>query len=151
MTDTGPRQSQSDKVFRRILIIATAVALAVMIASVGSIRTSGAGLQFVWHWFVLLWSLSGALCAWPFWRLVWAAQDQPSSRNKFRLAAFCLFMLGLGLASFLYPLRFTAPAYRDDLIEGLALAVLVLSAGAGMLYFLGRAFSRADSNSSRRD
>lgn len=147
MPDNPQPTTDSDKLFRRLLIGATAFALGVMIASVGSIRTSGSGLQFVWHWSVLIWSLLGALCAWPFWHLVWAVQDNPSRSNKLRLALFCVLMLGLGVGGFLYPLRYTAPAYREDLLEGLIAAVLVLSAGGSMLFFLGRAFSRADSNS----
>jgi cation transport ATPase len=147
MDAAGQSQPNSDRQFRRLLILATSLALAVMIASVGSIRTSGAGLQFVWHWSVLIWSLLGALCAWPFWRLVWAVQDRPSPRNKLRLVLFCALMFALGLAGFLYPLRYAAPAYRSDLIEGLIAAVLVLAAGGAMLYVLGRAFSRADSHS----
>ena len=144
MPDPRPAQPNSDQLFRRLLIAATAFALAVMIASVGSIRPGGDGLRFVWHWPVLIWSALGGLCAWPFWRFVWAVQDRPTPRNKLRLALFCLLMLALGLAGFLYPLRFTNRMYRNDLIAGLALAVLVLSSGGSMLYFLGRAFTRAD-------
>ena len=56
-------------------------------------------------------------------------------------------MIALGLAGFLYPLRYTAPGYRNDLLVGLVCAVLVVSAVAAMIFFLGRAFLQADSKS----
>ena len=150
MTERDQRPTDGDNLFRRVLIVATGFALAVMIASVGSIRTGEAGLRFVWHWSVLIWSLAGAFCAWPFWRLVWAVQDKPSSKNKLRLGLFCAFLLALGLAGFLYPLRYTAADYRAELLEGLLFAAIVLGAGAAMLFALARAFARADSESPPR-
>ncbi len=150
MTGPGQQQSDNDAPFRRLLIVATGLALAVMAISVASIRPGSAGLQFEWRWPALLWGAAAAVCAWPFWRLVWAVQENPSPRNKRRLTLFCGLMLALGLAGFLYPLRFTAPSYRWDLVIGLVVALVVLAAVAVMLYGLARAFARADSDSPPR-
>lgn len=145
------RYLPAEKSFKWIVVLATGLALAGLAGSAAALQPSGAsGLQFTWHWSVLAWAAGAGLCAWPFWRLVWAVQDNPSRKNKNRLAVFCAFLLLIGLALFLYPIRFGSQAYRSEAFSGLVLAALFLAGGAALLYALARAFSRDEQAQERK-
>ena len=132
----------TDKTFKVIVIGSSGLALATVTGSAAALEHSpGQGLHFAWHWSVLVWSAAAALCAWPFWRLVWAVQECPTRKTKARLLAFCFFLLLLGLGLFLYPMRFTSAAFRSEALVGLALAAVFLGIGAALLCALARAFS----------
>ena len=151
MTENRERCLPGDRVFRRFVVGATALALGAILGSAAALRRTGPdGVGFAWSWAVLAWGAGAAACAWPFWHLVWAVQENPTRRTKILLVCWCAVLLVLGLGAFLYPIRFISPTYRNDVLVGLVVAVFVLAAGAGMLYGLARAFTRDESESERR-
>src|SRR5690349_3396617 len=116
-----------DPVFRKIVVCSTAIGLAGMLGSVAAIRiTKTAGLQFGWHWSILL--VAGAVVLWNsrFWKVVWELQDGANEKTRRRLV-WHLAVLGLlGIGSFLYPIRFIEQSYFSGVGRGLLTAISFL-------------------------
>jgi hypothetical protein len=145
MLDNKQRYLPADKTFKRVVLAATALALAFVVGSAACVQRGPADqMTFAWHWSVMLWGLGAAASAWPFWRLVWAVQERPTRRTKTQLVLYCIGLLALGLGAFLYPSRFGSVILRSDAFEGLALAAVFLLVGACLLFALSRALSRDD-------
>src|SRR6185369_13270470 len=81
-----------DQIFRRIVVGSTGLGLTCMLGSAASIRISKvAGLEFVWHWSILLVATAVVLWNWRFWNLLWRVQQGESETTKRQL------MLHLGI------------------------------------------------------
>jgi hypothetical protein len=134
-----------DKVFRRIVVYSTGLGLSLMLASLASIRIGRAqGLQFTWHWSILVWMGAAVIWNWRFWQSVWDVYEQPSDKTRRKLVIYSILLIALGLAAFLYPIRFISEAYRPDISRGLVTAALFLGILAWFLYKFGRAFVESD-------
>ncbi len=101
-----------------------------VIASLTIVRRGPAGLDFSWsNWAIPAFGL-GALIAIGFWRLVFRlgsrGGDEVASRRKLLVASVGLMLVAFG--AFVYPLRFVAPERRQDVLIGLGVAIVVLSA-----------------------
>jgi len=134
-----------DKVFKRIASWSTGLGLAVMVASLASIQIGTQhGLQFRWHWTVLLWILAALVFNARGWRLVWKLQSNPTPELKRKLRFFCVLLILLGIGAFLYPIRFIAQSYRTDITRGLLTAIIPLGGIGWFIYRFGKGFMEQD-------
>jgi hypothetical protein len=136
-----------EKNFKRVVVVSTALAFAFMIGLLSSIQgKTSQGLQFGWNWGVLVWIAAAIACNGVFWRQAWTAQAAPTPANKRRFLLGCCLMGLLGLAAFLYPMRFSEKSFSHwfSLIHGLVTAVLFLSALGWIFYKFIRMLDKAD-------
>ena len=134
-----------DKAFRRIVVGSTGLGLSLMIASLASIRIGEQlGLKFTWHWTILIWMAATAFWNSRFWSVVWDVQTHPSPAGKKKLGIYCAILMAIGVAAFLYPVRFISQAYRLDISKGLITAVIFLGCGAWVAWKLVRCFLEHD-------
>lgn len=139
------RPLHQDPAFKRIASWSTGLGLAAMVASLASIQIgSGHGLQFRWHWTVLLWIIAAIVFNARGWNLVWKLQANPSPEIKRKLKTFCVLLLLLGCGAFLYPIRFIAQSYRTDITQGLLTAIIPLGAIGWFIYLFGKGFLEQD-------
>jgi hypothetical protein len=141
-----------DSSFRRIVVSSTGLGLACMLGSVASVRISrGAGLQFGWHWSILV--LAAAVMLWNgrFWRVVWQLQEQPGPDLKRKLGIHLGVLLLLGIGSFLYPIRFIEQGYWNGILRGLFTAVAFLGTMVWLIYKCGKGLNEIDSAELRRE
>lgn len=128
MEDPLPDPLERNPMFRGVVVGSSALGMGALLASLTVVRHGEAGLEFHWSWLAVAAFVAGAALAAGFWRLVFhwsAARDHAANRRKVMLASGLL--LVLAVAAFLYPLRFVAAERRNDVLIGLAVAVLVLS------------------------
>ena len=129
-----PGQLGRDRAFRTVMIGSSALGSGCLIASLTIVRSGPAGLDFAWSNWAVPAFIVGALIAVAFWRLVFrlagGSTDEASSRRKLHFASAGLMLVAFG--AFLYPLRFVSPGRRSDVLIGLFIAILALSA-VGML------------------
>lgn len=101
-----------------------------LLASLPIVQPGPGGLDFRWSYWAIPAFLLGAVMAIGFWQLVFrlARQtgDETTSRRKLYAASAGLMLVAFG--AFIYPLRFVVPGRRTDVLIGLGMAVLVLSA-----------------------
>ncbi len=129
-----PGQLGRDRGFRTVMIGSSALGSGCLIASLTIVRSGPAGLDFAWSNWAIPAFIVGALIAVAFWRLVFrlagGTADEASARRKLHFASAGLMVVAFG--AFLYPLRFVSPGRRSDVLIGLFIAILALSA-VGML------------------
>src|SRR5688572_4306068 len=134
-----------DGMFRSIVVCSTGTGLACMLGSVAAIRISkGAGLQFGWHWSILI--VAAAVVLWNrrFWNLVWKLQDGVTGRTKQKLTFHLGVLALLGLGSFLYPIRFIEQSYWSGILKGLVTAGTFLGTMVWLIYKCGKGFGEID-------
>ena len=134
-----------DNVFRNIVVCSTGLGLACMLGSVAAIRIGkGAGLQFVWHWSILV--VAAAVILWNrrFWNLVWELQETATMRMKRKLAFHLGILALLGIGSFLYPIRFIEQGYWFGISKGLLTAAAFLGTMLWLIYKCGKGFGEID-------
>ena len=140
-----------DKLFKRIVVSSTGLGLALMVASLASIRIGKTeGLQFVWHWTILLWMAAAAVWNWRFWNVVWEVQASPTAGAKKKLAVYCGILLAIGLGAFLYPIRFIEQSYLGGISAGLLTAFSFLGTMFWIICRFGRGFLEQDETELKR-
>jgi hypothetical protein len=144
MTANTPSFFQ-DKLLRRIVVASTGLGIALMLASLAAVQFGKAhSLQFAWHWSIAAVMVLGAYWNWRFWKLIWKTYDAPAANLKRNIIIAFALLLALGLATFLYPIRFISAEYHVPISHGLATAVLFLGTMGWLIYKLGRGFVNAD-------
>jgi hypothetical protein len=134
-----------DSTFRRIVVVSTGLGLACMLGSVAAIKVSRtAGLEFIWHWSLLL--IAGAAAFWNFrfWRTVWETQEHPGAASKKKLLLQLAVLFALGIGAFLYPIRFVEQSYWSGILKGLVTAVTFLGTMIWLIYKVGKGFGEID-------
>lgn len=127
------------------MVGSTGLAVALMLGSVAAVQFGKAqGLQFQWHWSILLVMGLGAFWNWRFWKVIWNAHDAPNRNFRGKLVVAFAFLFALGLATFLYPMRFVAADYFFPISRGLLTAAFFLGTMFWLIYKLGRGFMNAD-------
>lgn len=140
-----------DSTFKNIVAASTGLGLACMIGSVAAIRISkGDGLQFVWHWSILLVAAVVVLWNRRFWNLVWELQDRSTPEMKRKLAFHLGILVLLGIGSFLYPIRFIAESYWSGILKGLLTAGTFLGTMVWLIYKCGKGFGEIDTTELQR-
>ena len=116
-----------------------------MLASVAAVQFGKANaLQFGWHWSILIVMGLGFYWNAGFWTLIWRSYDTPGLNLRKKLLGSFAFLLGIGLATFLYPIRFVAAEHHIEISRGLVTAVMFLGVMGMLIYKLGRGFVSAD-------
>lgn len=141
----GANHPTEDNTFRRIVVSSTGLGIALMLASLAAVQFGKAkGLQFQWHWSIVMVMALGAFWNWWFWNLLWtpATGETKAPRGKILVAFTLLFALGIG--TFLYPMRFVAAEYHLPISRGLITAVLFLGIMFWVIFKVGRGFINAD-------
>jgi hypothetical protein len=127
-----------DQAFRKIVVASTSLGVSFMLVSLGSLSISkSSGLQFTWHWPIILLVVAGILWNRRFWRVIW--QDT-SERGKVEPLVHLSGMLLLGVLAFIYPVRFVEQSYRTEILRGLLTAAAFLGTMIWLIYRLGRGF-----------
>ncbi|MGV3774138.1 MAG: hypothetical protein ACO1QB_14655 [Verrucomicrobiales bacterium] len=142
-----PKAPFQDSNFKRIVVVSTALGFAFMVGLISSIQGKNAqGLVFGWHWPVLVWIAAAVLSNAVFWRVAGNVQANPSPGNKKRFILGCLFMGAIGVAAFLYPMRFSEKSFTHwfSLIKGLVTAVIFLGICGWIFYKFCETLNQAD-------
>ncbi|GEM_PF-2199382 len=128
-----PTEAAADPLFRRVVAVASGLALGGMLASLALFERAPHGkLAFRWHWAAIPLLAFGVLLGLRFWSVLWQAQLENTPGSRTRLRHFSLVLGTIAIASFLYPMRYVQAAQRFDVFMGLGLAIIVLS-GFGWL------------------
>ena len=91
-----------DSLFRKIVVGSTGLGLACMLGSAAAIQIGkGTGLQFRWHWSVLVFAAVVVIWNSRFWKVVWELQENPTDRTRRKLGLHLAVLLLLGVGSFL--------------------------------------------------
>src|SRR4051812_3621273 len=134
-----------DSIFRRIVVGSTSLGLACMFASLAAVRINKAvGLQFSWHWSLIIVIAAAIFWNWRFWHIVWAAQTNPQPDSKRKLAIYVAALVVLGIGSFLYPIRFLEQSYWNGILRGLLTAGTFLGTMFTLIYKVGKGFGEID-------
>ena len=134
----------TDVLFRRMVIISTALSLAAIYGWLACFdRQSNGDLYFHCRWNGLLWIFIGLGTTLYFWQKIWPPENVPAAaRKEIIKGSVALVIPALWWAVF--PLRFLSGQHFWDVVIGLAAAVTVLSFGACMVIRLINAFERSD-------
>ncbi len=134
-----------DRNFRKIVVGSTGLGLACMLASVAALRIGkGTGLQFGWHWSIVI--IVAAVVLWNvrFWNLVWKLQEEGSGKTKRKLWTHLGILTLLGIGSFLYPIRYIEQSYWSGIVKGLLTAGTFLGTMVWLIYKCGKGFGEID-------
>ncbi|HEY4414712.1 MAG TPA: hypothetical protein VGO57_03385 [Verrucomicrobiae bacterium] len=136
----------SDTLFKRIVIVATALSLAITYGWLACFDRQPSGdFYFHWQWSALLWIAIGLVSNAYFWRKIWppagraAVTRRGAILGSLALALPCLWWLT-------FPLRFLSGQHFWDVMSGLIAAAAVLSFGAWMVIKLIKAFEQSDND-----
>ena len=134
---TGPSSgifATDDRPVFRIIIYSLSLAFSVLVASLETMRSAGNGFTMVVSWKTVLVFAAAASCFLACFRGIFLS---PNRRYRGRLLAV---VVGVGLISFLYPLRFVPNQKFGAILIGLAIALAVLTTVGFMLYTAGKFF-----------
>ena len=116
-----------------------------MLGAVAAIQISkDHGLQFGWHWTILV--VAAAVILWNtrFWNLVWELQETAIPKTKSKLVFHLCILAVLGLGSFLYPIRYIEQSHWNGIIRGLITAITFLLTAGWLLYKSGKGLVEID-------
>jgi hypothetical protein len=144
MNEPGHSEN-GERTFSNIVAGSTAVAFALVFASLACVGRNPAGvLDFQWKWTALIWMVVGACGGWFFWRLAWWSERASRPHAKACFLAFCALLCLLTLFLFVRPLKFVARENMWDVLIGMGLAVVVLTLFGYMIFTLVQWFSREE-------
>jgi hypothetical protein len=135
-----------DSLFRRIVVTSTGLGLACMLGSVAAIQIGkGTGLQFRWHWTILVFAAAVVIWNSRFWKVLWELQESPTRKARRKLGLHLAILLLLGAGSFVYPVRFVEQSYWNGIARGLVTAVTFLGTMLWLIYKCGKGLTEIDS------
>lgn len=135
--------------FIRIAMFSTALGVGVVAASLYSLRKAPSGLTFDLTIGSVVAFIAGAVAGWWYWRAVGKlvlAHAEGSSERRTKLRIYSGLLVLLGVAAFLYPIRFVPPENLRPVLEGLGMAFLVLT-GVGVVLWQIKRYLDRDSES----
>lgn len=128
-------EAAADPLFRTVVATATGLALGGMLATLAVFERGSHGkLSFRWHWAAIPLVMIGLGLGLQFWKTLWRAQRENTDRANARLKRFSIFLALVAVGSFAYPMRYIQNDRRADVLSGLALAIVVLSAFGYILW-----------------
>ncbi|MGH7941881.1 MAG: hypothetical protein ACREFR_12510 [Limisphaerales bacterium] len=104
----------------------------------GFVRQPDGDLTFHWRWRVAIWAFIGLASAAYFWGKAWRSDNRKPPRLGLLKATVVLAVPGIWWL--IFPLRSLSGERFWQVIEGLAVAAVVLAFGAWMILRLARAF-----------
>lgn len=133
------------------MVASTGLGIACMLGSLASVRiTRSNGLEFVWHWSILLVAAAGVVWNSRFWRAVWETQRSSNPQAQRRLIVHLVALVLLGAGSFLYPIRFIEQSYWNGILKGLLTAVTFLGTMIYLIYKTVKGLEEIDSTELER-
>ena len=121
-------EAAADPLFRRVVSIATGLAVGGMLATLAVFERGSHGkLSLRWHWAAIPLLLCGVGLGVQFWRIVWKAQREGTASARTGLKHFSIFLAVVAVTSFAYPMRYIQSGRRGEVFSGLGLAIVVLS------------------------
>ena len=142
--DTLSNTQATDVLFRRMVIISTALSLAAIYGWLACFdRQPNGDLYFHCRWNGLLWIFIGLGSSWYFWQKVWPPEHVPAAARKEVIKGSAA-LIAPALWWAIFPLRFLSGQHFWDVVIGLAAAATVLTFGAWMVIRLINAFERSD-------
>lgn len=142
-------ESKNERDIRRIMVAGTAIAFGCMTGSLEALRSSPGGFSFQISWRTFVAFVVGGLAVVPFWNIVFGLVSKNRTRSSHVRAAF-LFLL-VGIAAFLYPLRFVPKEKLPEVYTGLVIALCALSLVAALLVTIARFLEKDSENHEIRD
>lgn len=131
--------------FLRIAMFSTALGVGVVAASLYSLRKTPSGLGFELTIGSVVAFIIGAAAGWWYWRMVGKlvlASAEGSTERRAKLRIYSAVLIILGIAAFLYPIRFVPPENVREVVAGLGMAFLVLTGVALVLWQIKRFLDR---------
>ncbi|MFO1458834.1 MAG: hypothetical protein U1G08_05450 [Verrucomicrobiota bacterium] len=128
-----PVPLHEDSTFRVLVMLASAVGMGGVVASLTTLKQGQYGFEFHWTNLAIPGFFAGAIIACIYWLMIFRFSARSASgggRRPIVIASFAL--LGASIVAFLYPVRFIPEQKRGDVIIGLSAAIVVLS-GIGYL------------------
>lgn len=125
---------------RRIIVLGTSIGFGCVVGSLEALRPSHAGFTFQITGRSFVAFAIGAILVFPFWRIIFSPSQSAHQTASRRWAM--IFLAILGLASFLYPLRFIPNEKISSLLIGLGAAICALTGVAGLLWMMKRFLDR---------
>jgi hypothetical protein len=125
-----------DRPVFRIIIYCLSLAFSVLVASLETVRHDAAGLSFELSWRTLVVFALGALFFVPCFKVIFQSSNRKS--RAIALAAVC----AVGVAAFLYPLRYVPMEKHGEIFVGLAIATVLLSGIGIALLSINRFLNR---------
>lgn len=130
MIQSAPASLDRDRGFRAVMVGSSALGAGCLIASLPMVQSGPGGIDFRWSYWALPAFALGAVMAIGFWQLIFRLArhrgDEAASRRKLYAASAGLMLVAFG--AFIYPLRFVVPERRTDVLIGLGMAIIALSA-----------------------
>jgi hypothetical protein len=136
--EIAPRTLLDDTIFRRIVVVSTAIAFAATAAVGASFRMDQR--MFVWHWSIPIWMLVGVVAALYLWKLALRAQRDPSRAHKRNFTLYSIALCAVAVLGFLWPVLFVAQEKFADLSKGLITAAIFLGGCGAMLFWFIKNF-----------
>ena len=110
-----------DRPVFRIIIYCLSLAFSVLVASLETVRHGASGLSFELSWRTFVVFVLGGLFFVPCFKVIFQ-----SSNRKARVVALAS-VCEVGVAAFLYPLRYVPKEKHGEIFIGLAIATVLLS------------------------
>ena len=129
-----------DRPVFRIIVYCLSLAFSVLVASLETVRHDASGLSFQLSWRTLVVFVLGALFFVPCFKVVFQSPNRKS--RIIALASVCV----VGVAAFLYPLRYVPMEKHGEIFIGLAIATVLLS-GIGIALLVINRFLNTDAQS----
>jgi len=138
------RITNSTSTLFRIAGIGAALAFGAMVASLFALKPVPDGFSFELNAGAVISFFLAALSVWFYWRMIarMSVEKAPAQRRK-KFITFSFGLVIIGVASFLYPLKFIPAEKRKDVFIGLALAAGCI-AGVGLVMWKVKKFLDAD-------
>lgn len=131
--------SNGDVLFRKIIIVSTALSLAVAYGWLaGFVRQADGDMTFHWRRLVLIWALIGYASTVYFWRKIWPPANLKATRIGIVLGVIAAALPGIWWL--IFPLRSQSGAQLREVTEGLIAAAIVLAFGGWLIFRLGKVF-----------
>jgi hypothetical protein len=126
-----------DRPVFRIIVYSLSLAFSVLVASLETVRHGASGLSFELSWRTIVVFALSALFFVPCFKVIFQ-----SSNRKARVVALAS-VCAVGVAAFLYPLRYVPVEKHGEIFIGLAIATVLLS-GIGIALLVINRFLNSD-------
>ncbi len=136
-----PGLSRNQRDFLRIVQFATAFAFGVTAGSHYALEQTGSGFVLRFSFGVIPAFLAGAAIGWSYWHLILRRAEQTGAK-RFRIYSWVL--VAIGLACFLYPIRYVKRGALSDVVQGVLMAFVLVGVIGVLLWLVARLLNAPD-------